>query len=289
MPSVTCPGLPASWLNGWLASVGATVLDARVRLHWTADSTPIAVLSAADTDPVDALVDSWPDEALLMDLPIRLARNPPVEEFAGRARISRSHRYSWALSSTMTDLCVVDSKTAHAPFDPSAPRGSTMGSRLLRVHRKVEPTKERLMDSFIGRAVRIQDNGLGFDLARLGSEADATKRWIDPVVELLAFFGLAILPMRGAGTDTQRSPKPADRGRQRGWRKVGEADQERRFLWPAWREPLDWAGVDALMDAWDLGRKSNWPLTTVHAAWQIVSLERENPLDPTRGFGSERL
>lgn len=27
MRSLTCPGLPASWLNGWLAAVGATVLD----------------------------------------------------------------------------------------------------------------------------------------------------------------------------------------------------------------------------------------------------------------------
>ena len=35
MARVTCPGLPASWINGWLAAVGATVLDSRIRLHWT--------------------------------------------------------------------------------------------------------------------------------------------------------------------------------------------------------------------------------------------------------------
>ena len=283
------PGLRASWLNGWLAAVGATVLDSRIRLHWTEESTPAAVLSAEDTDPVEAIVASWPTEALLADLPIRLPRNPPVREFAERARVSRNHRHSWALSSTLTDLSVVDSKTAHAPFDPPAPKGSTMTSRLLRIHGRVQPTKGRLMDSFMGQAVRIQDNGLGFDLARLGSQSDDTEKWTDPVVEMLAFFGLAILPMRGAGTDMQRSRMADDVERQRGWRKTEGADRKRRFLWPAWRAPLDWAGVDALMDIWEPGRKRNWPLTTVHAAWQSVSLKRENPLDPTRGYGSERL
>ena len=39
MARVRCPGLPASWVNGWLAAVGVTVLDSRIRLHWTADST----------------------------------------------------------------------------------------------------------------------------------------------------------------------------------------------------------------------------------------------------------
>ena len=27
MTQLTCPGLPADWINGWLAAVGATVLD----------------------------------------------------------------------------------------------------------------------------------------------------------------------------------------------------------------------------------------------------------------------
>ena len=48
MTQVPCPGLPADWINGWLAAVGATVLDARIRLHWTTEGTPLAVLSAAE-------------------------------------------------------------------------------------------------------------------------------------------------------------------------------------------------------------------------------------------------
>ena len=56
MTGVTCPGLPAHWTNGWMAAVGATVLDSRIRLH--------------EIDPVAALVASWPDRSLLTDLPI---------------------------------------------------------------------------------------------------------------------------------------------------------------------------------------------------------------------------
>ena len=297
MARVTCPGLPASWINGWLAAVGATVLDSRIRLHWTGDRTPVAVLSADEVDPVAAVIESWPDTALLTDLPIaehwrsagQLRRKVSVEEFAARVKAARGHRHSWALSSTMTDLYVIDGDVAHAPFDPPAPKGSTLSSRLLRVHEKVEPTIERLMDSFMGRAARVQDNGLGFDLARLGSQSDATKSWIDPVVEMLAFFGFAILPMRGAGIDRLRNRRSDDRERQRGWLKTGVTDQERRFMWPAWRQPLDWAAIDALMDAWNPDRKTTWPGTKIHAAWQTVSLKRENLLDPTKGFGSERL
>ena len=58
MSEVTCPGLPGAWINGWLAAVGSTVLDARVRLQWTTDGAPRAVLSAAEVDPVAALVES---------------------------------------------------------------------------------------------------------------------------------------------------------------------------------------------------------------------------------------
>ena len=35
-----CPGLPAEWINGWLAAVGTTVLDSELRLSWTMDPSP---------------------------------------------------------------------------------------------------------------------------------------------------------------------------------------------------------------------------------------------------------
>jgi len=102
---VTCQGWPGSWLNGWLAAVGATVLDPRIRLHWTTEGEPQAVLTA-HVDPVGALVESWPDDALLADLPIAerwrdagaLRRKVALDTFRMRAQAARGHPYSWTLS-----------------------------------------------------------------------------------------------------------------------------------------------------------------------------------------------
>ena len=78
MNEVACPGLPASWLNGWLAAVGAAVLDPRLRLSWTTGDAPVAVLSAESVEPVDALAESWPSRELVDGLPIAARwRNAP--------------------------------------------------------------------------------------------------------------------------------------------------------------------------------------------------------------------
>ena len=296
MAPVTCPGLPASWINGWLAAVGATVLDSRIRLHWTATSTPVAVLSADGIDPVAAVVDAWPDEEKLKDLPIaenwkgagQLRRKVSVDAFAARAQAARGHRYSWTLSSTMTDLDVdKNGEVAHAPFDPAGPGTiKWLHHRLTKVHKQVEPSIERMRDSFAGRAVRVKDNGLGFDQTRLGSLADDTSIWIDPVVEELAFFGLAILPVRGNGIDRRLSRSPEARAMQRGWLR---RRREHRFVWPAWSQPLDCAGIDALLDTWKPDKKAAWPRTGVHAAWQSVRFKPRGSADTTRALGAERL
>ena len=299
MTQVTCPGLPAEWINGWLAAVGATVLDARIRLHWMTDGVPLAVLSSAEIDPVDALVESWPDIALLSDLPIaenwkgagKVQRKVPVEAFVERTRASRGHRWSWTLSSTMTDLCVdKNGEVAHAPFDPAGPGTiKWLHHRLMKLHEQLEPSATRIRDSLAGRAIRVQGNGLGFDQTRLGSLSDETSIWIDPVVEELAFFGLALLPVRGPGTD-RRLDRSADvRGKQRGWRKTPGSRDVRCFHWPAWCQPLDSAGIDALMDAWNPERNSTWLRVGVHAGWRSVRFEPRGSADTTRAFGAERL
>ena len=301
MLSANCPGLPASWLNGWLAAVGATVLDTRIRLHWTTDSTPVAVLSAADTDPIEALLASWPDKALLADLPIAenwqgaglLPRKVPVEQFAARARAARGHEHAWTLSSTMTDLHVDENgEVAHAPFDPPGPGTiKWLHHRLTKVHGHVEPSIERIGESFAGNAVRVNDNGLGFDQTRLGSQSDTTDMWVDPVVEVLAFFGLALLPVRGDGIDRRQGRFFDVRGSQRGWLKTTTTGKrrERRFMWPAWRQPLDSAGIDALMDLWTPSRKAAWSRIGVHAGWQTVQYMRRGSPDKTTAFGAEQL
>lgn len=298
MTEVTCAGLPASWLNAWLAAVGATVLDSRVRLHWTTEQTPRAVFSAEEGDPVAIVADSWPEIDVLAAMPVaehwddtqRLRRRVPVDAFIQRARATRGHSYSWTLSSTMTDLDLDElGEVAHAPFDPAGPGTiKWLHHRLLKVHHEVEPSAARLMDSFSGRASRVQDNGLGFDLTRLGSQSDDSQPAVDPVIEVLAFFALAILPVRGTGTDKRLDKRSFSSAVQRGWLKVPGSRRERRFAWPAWGCPLDQAGIDALLDVWKPDKRV-WSRLGVHAAWRSVRFTPRAAADTTRGFGSERL
>lgn len=297
MNEVTCLGLPGAWVNAWLAAVGATVLDPRLRLHWTTEDAPVAVLSSPDLDPLQVLAESWPSDEDLGNLPIaadwhqagRVERKVPVEAFQRRAKAARSDPRSWALSSTMTDLSIDRSgEVAHAPFDPPAPRGSRLHHRVLRVHKQVgQASATRLHASLLGRASRVKDNGLGFDQSRLGSLADDTDAWVEPVVELLAFFGLAILPMRGKGADRRTRGNPDER--QRGWRSPPHKNEERRFVWPAWQQPLDAAGIDALLDIWNPWRPPTWRQVGVHAGWRSVRYSPRATADATRAIGAERL
>ena len=299
MNELVCPGLPGHWINGWLAAVGATVLDSGIRLHWSAESN-VAVLSTLDGDPLSALVASWPAGEDLIDLPITehwhqagvLKRKVDVETFRVRAQAARSHPQAWTLSSTMTDLSVDgNGEVAHAPFDPAGP-GTTkwLHHRLMKVCRHIDdPTPDRILASLIGEVDRVQDNGLGFDQARLGTQSDKSDKWTDPVVEALAFFGLALLPMRGRGTDGRFVRTAVGDGWQRGWRRTAGAGMARRFQWPAWGQPLDADGVDALLDVWTPDNKRRWPLLGVHAAWQTVAFQPLDPADPTRAYGTERL
>ena len=298
MTEIVCPGWPASWVNAWLAAVGATVLDDRIRLRWTTDGAPVAVLSSSSGDPVAALIESWPDAAALSDLPIAddwhgaasLRRQVPVAAFAERAQSARSHQYSWTLSSTMTDLCV-DKKAnvGHAPFDPSAPKGITLHQRLTTVHKYVDPDSDQLRCSLIGRTERVQANGLGFDQTRLGSLQDKTEPWVDPVVEVLAFFGLALLPVRGPGADKRLDRSARISALQRGWRQVARSEEPQSFHWPAWSQPLDRDGIDALLDAWSPEREDGWARLGVHAGWRTIAYQRRGDGDRTVGFGAVRL
>ena len=299
MTKIECPGWRASWVNAWLAAVGATVLDDRIWLRWTTDSEARAVLSSEAVDPVDALVESWPDSEFLSDLPIaedwrgaaRVQRKVPVEAFTARARAARSHKHSWTLSSTMTDLCVDErGEVAHAPFDPAGPGTiKWLHHRLLKVHGHVDCPGTRIRESLAGRADRVKDNGLGFDQTRLGSLQDATDPWVDPIVEVLAFFGLAILPVRGRSTH-RRLVRSADVAvRQRGWRQPVGGGEPHSFHWPAWSQPLDCDGIDALMDVWTPENKDTWSRVGVHAAWRSVQFQRRGSSDTTRAIGAKRL
>jgi len=294
---VACPGWRASWVNAWLAAVGATVLDGRLRLRWTAEAEPTAVLASDGIDPVAALAAAWPDARSMGDLPIArswrdtppLPRGVPVEAFVARAGSARGHRYAWALSSTMTDLEVDrEGKVGHAPFDPPVPRGLTLHDRLVAVHGRVASPGERIRESMAGETDRVQGNGLGFDHTRLGSLGDRTDPWVDPVVEVLAFFGLALLPARGDGVVRLRGTADA-RVRQRGSLPAAVRGEPRAFHWPAWRQALDADAIDALLDQWNPARPRAWDRLGVHTGWRTVPYIRRGDSDTTRTFGSERL
>ena len=298
MNKVTCPGLPANWINSWLAAVGAAVLDPRIHLCWTGGGN-LAVLSTRDIDPVEALAESWPDEQFVSELPISsqwgktksMGRKVPVAVFQARARAARGSPQSWTLSSTVTDLSVdKNGEVAHAPFDPPGP-GTVkwLHHRLQKIHGEVpNPSTERIKDSLMGKAPRIKNNGLGFDLARLGSGADESDKWTDPILEVLAFFGLALFPMRGDGTDTRLAVTKFVRSRQRGWQRL-EVASDSRFYWPAWGQPLGKDGIDALLDAWKPPKERNWDLLGIHAGWKSAAYKFSSTSDPTRAYGAERI
>jgi len=312
MNQVKCPGLPSDWVNGWLAALGATVLAPRLRLHWTTDAPPIAVLSAPDADPFDVLVRKWPDKDAIAALPIavdwhppdgqdagKLERQVPVAEFVKRAQAirahARAHPQSWTLTSTLTDLCVDENdKVQHAPFDPPGPGTiKWLHHRLAKIHDHVKDPGEWIPKSLVCRATRVKDNGLGFDQTRIGSSADVTPKLTDPVIEVLAFFGLAFLTVRGLGVDARRNPKTKQRVRQRGWHKAEQGGH--CFRWPVWTPSLDRDAIDALLDVWDpeqrtkRRKQTTWDLYGVHAAWESVAFKTDSTSDPTRAFGSRRL
>ena len=275
-------------------------MDSRIRLGWTTGGTPVAVLSSGAGCPAQLLAETWPTVDLLNDLPIAvdwrgkepMQRKVSVEVFAERARLARRHPDSWALSSTMTDLCVDKSgEVKHAPFDAAGP-GSIkwLHHRLLKMHQSVSVDANRIMESLKGLAERVQDNGLGFDQTRLSSSADATNKWTDPIIEQLAFFGLRLLPVRGKGEDERAPGVRYARERQRGWIRAEGSRGPFGFCWPAWTlNLLNCDAIDALLDAWDPERPRNWKVFGVHAGWRTVRHQRKDLADPTTAYGSERL
>ena len=291
--TLMCPGLPAEWINGWLAAVGTTVLDPRVTLSWTDDPSPVAVLHHPTQPPAEAIAAAWPDTARIEGMPVApLARKATAAAVSERIRARAGHPDAWTLTSTLTDLEPGDTGEAgHGMFDPAAP-GTTgaLHQRLAKVNRHARDHPAGIgciiAATFQGTSAPVNDNGLGFDISRLPDRAAAKRAtMVHPAVEVLAFFGLALLPVRADG---RRTEQPHTRQRGRG---VGE---HRGFLWPAWTQPLDRWAIDALLDAWHRTWRSHrgphvsqWRRLGVHAAWETRPYDSPNSSDHTRGFSSQ--
>ena len=304
MSEVECPGLPASWFNAWLAAVGTTVLVPELRLSWTTDADSRAVLCAAgDSDIAGLLAAAWPTSERIADLPIAenwrggrtIAPNVPLPAFRERAAVSRGHNDTWALTSTYTDLHVEeagdgDEIVARSRLAPAAPGPvGPIHRRLARVLGRVDEPLVQLKATLEGRARRVSANGLGFDIARITATGDDSDKVVDPVLEVLSFFGMALLPIRGAGTRRRANERAwVQRARQRLWFRDPDDSRRMRLMWPAWRDPLTVQGIDALLDVWDPARTAEWHRFGVHAAWRAVEFFGQGK-DTTYGIGSEAL
>lgn len=287
------PGLTADWLNGWLAAVGITVLLPDIRLAWTDDPVPHAVLSSSE-HPAEEIpyrvaeglptiteagslvfAEEHPEAAH------RLGHKPTVEVYRERAELSRA-RHDWQLASLYTDLAPSrDSVIARSPFNVGVPGGLTFYGRVLRcVEALPEVAGERadlVAASLGGRARRVPINGLGFDYRRLPGAVLVTDPVVDPVVELAAACGMSLLPVRGDGRVISA----------RGW----SSGRSRAFTWPAWEPMLDRWGIDALIDQVGAvaSRRSALARFGVTASYSSVAFRPLGASDPTRGLASRRV
>lgn len=283
-----CPGLPADWLNAWLAAIGALVLVPELRLHWSDDPIPLAVLtSPGDDDPAALIAAAWPTAEDIASLPIarnlaghrELALNPSVDDWTDRVEIARSARFGWTLTSLYTDLAWSSAERSHTIergqfHTPMPGRDNTMHDRLRKLVGPSVP--EDVTRSLEGGGGRVANYGLGFDVSRISSLADESSMMVDPLIEVLAFFGLALFPSRGDGS----------RRRQRGWSRF--TMEAGAFRWFTWAEPLDVAGVDALLDVAATG-VDGARRAAATGSWEIVPFEARGTSDVTRGYGSRRV
>lgn len=283
------PGLMGDWLNGWLAALGITVLLPSARLCFVSEAMTVAVVELDDEQRLaEELARALPARDALDALSIakpRISRTVLRDAYREAAIVARE-RSDFSLSSSLTDLSTSedDKELGHSPFDPPAPRGETLWSRLVRCREALgegDVLLRSMEASLAGRGARIDANGLGFDYRRIPAAALGSGQIrVDPVVECLAFYGLALFPVRGDG----------HRALTRGWRWDSDA-RRARFFWPTWREPLDRFGIDALLGALyasDLDRGVLSGLG-IEALYEAIPYQATGSADVTRGLAARRV
>jgi hypothetical protein len=280
------PGLPAEWLNGWLAAIGVTVLVPGTRLCWTDDGVPSAVFQT--DQPVDlpqVVADALPTPETLARSAIArrlpgmendFSRNVTLAAFRERATVER-RAGEGILAASVSDLNadLKPDNLEHGAFDPPAPRGETLWSRATACAQAL-PTADiaqRVQDTFSGSGRRETLNGLGFDARRFPAGMHAARDvYADPVVELLALAALPLFPTRGDGRLV----------RQRLW--TDSSTRRGAFQWIAWRPSLDRWGIDALLD---LPPRDVGGLAL--AKYQVIPYQPAALADTTRAYFAERV
>jgi hypothetical protein len=300
-PDEQATGLGVGWLNSWLAAIGVLRLLPDARLRWEGRGSPRAVFSGIDGDLAEAVAGAMPTVADLARLTIaryregyaELPRTVSPEAYRERAAVARANPADWSLAATLTDL-VPDGEIVHGPFDPAVPKGLTLHQRVVACRERLPAEPVSLVASvgstINGRGDRVQANGLGFDITRTSAGVDASAEvMVDPVIECLAFEGLQLFPMRGDGDRAG--------GLQRGF--TSRASQRRAFRWPAWRQPIDLWGVDALLDQVAATLPHDGSVTAavgrrlrrlgVTALFGSVYQRPRGSADTYRAYGAERL
>ncbi|HLH69938.1 MAG TPA: hypothetical protein VKY90_13150 [Candidatus Dormibacteraeota bacterium] len=284
MGELRAPGLRANWLNAWLAALGVTVLIDGARLRWSDDGVPVAVLEVPSADDVatavaEALPRSDQLDALAIARP-RLERRVTPDRYRAAAAIARRSQSDFSLAASLTDLAPPEDSGVlrHGPFDPAVPRGETLWDRLRRCRETLEGAgrvEDLVRRSLEGNGIRFGINGLGFDVTRI-SDTDAAAKYVDPVIEYLAFWGLAFFPVRGDGK----------RLRTRGWGTTPSV-----LVWPVWRPPLDRWAIDALLGlAFGTRQVKRWRELGlgIHRAYESVRYQASGD-DRTTGFASRSV
>ncbi len=288
------PGLPADWLNGWLAAIGITSILASTTLAWTNSATPTALFQTEkDQDLPTAIADALPQiEHLAIathhsDATRDMTRRVDLETYRERAAIVRANR-DGSLAASVSDLAPNDmaDNLPHGRFDPSAPRGTTVYTRLAACYKEIDAFTDlpaAIDDTLNGRGHRVQTNGLGFDYRRLATGINAKNEvYVDPVIEILAFNALSLFPTRGDGFS--KTPQ------QRGW--ISEpGEKQLRFAWPAWQPALDTWAIDALLDLAhnNVDNQRRARQYGIVACYEAVPYQPKDRSDVTRAFGSRRL
>lgn len=157
-------------------------------------------------------------------------------------------------------------------YTPMPGADNTMFDRIVKLIPRVDAAS--VAASLDGIGHRVKQNGIGFDVGRVGSLGDRTDMYVDPVVDVLALFGLSLFPVRGHGRDT----------RQRGW--DARRTEVGSFRWFTWNQPLD---LDAI-DSWlDLAYSATHRAPGLNGEWVIVPYQQRGSQDVTRGFASRRV
>jgi hypothetical protein len=294
-----------------MAAVGITVIDSNLKLSWTDDEIPLAVFwHEGGDDPIQAVSEAWPLLGERLES-MPGARNPAmnrndyselnVEVYAQRLDAGHLHPDLFSLTSSLTDLCWESRKQGdvamYGPFETSGP-GTTkwLHHRCCKVFHSVKDPFRGIGDLFEGVGQRVPGNGLGWDADRIGAIRDAGEQpMVDPVAETLAYFALALFPVRGDGRQVK-----ASRGRQRGWGIKPYGHWE--FIWPTWIQPLDRWGIDALLTAWHntwhnrrgvnqrwYTSRADWDLLGIHTGWSTSRFVPRSARDMTRGYGAQQI